>query len=42
MVSVVGDMSVSSELGESDSMKSPVVMGWMPVSAMTNIRYGAL
>ena len=42
MVSVVGDGSVSSELGESDSMESLVVMGWAPVSAMTNLRSGAL
>ena len=42
MVPVVGDGTVSSEVGESDSMGSHVVMGWMPVSAMTNIRSGAL
>ena len=42
MVSVVGDGSVSSEVGESDSMESPLVMGWTPVSAMTNVRSGAL
>ncbi len=42
VVSVVGDKSVSSEVEESDSMESPIVMGWMPVSAMTNCRSGAL
>jgi len=42
MVSVVGDRSVSSEVEESDSMESLVVMGWMPVSAMTYIRSGTL
>ena len=42
VVSVVGDRSMSSEMGESDSMESLVVMGCMPVSAMTNIRSGAL
>ncbi len=41
-VSVVWDGSVSSVLGESDSMESLVVMGWTPASAMTNIRSGAL
>ncbi len=40
-VSVVGDMLVSSEVGESDSMVSPVVMGCVPVSAMTRTRSGA-
>ena len=40
--SVVGDGSVSSEVGESDSMESPVVMGRTHVSAMTNIRSSAL
>ena len=42
MVSVVGARSVSSEVGESYSMESHVVMGWLSVSAMTNIRSGAL
>jgi hypothetical protein len=42
MVSLVGDGSVSSEVEESDSMESPVVLGWMNVSAMTMIRSGAL
>jgi len=30
---VVGDRSVSSEVGESVSMESPAVMGWAPVFA---------
>ena len=42
MVSVVGDGSMSSEVGESDSIESHVVMGWTLVSAMTSIRFGAL
>ena len=42
MFSVVGDGSVSSEVGESDSMESLVVMDWTHVSAMTRIRSGAL
>jgi hypothetical protein len=42
VVSVVGDRSVFSGVGESDSMESLVVTGWMPVSAMTNITSGAL
>ena len=41
-VSVVGDVLVSSEVGESDSMECPVVMGCVPVSAMTSTRFGAL
>ncbi len=41
-VSVVGDTSVSSEVGESESMESLVATSWMPVFAMTNIRSGAL
>ena len=39
---VVGNGSVSSEVGESVSMESPVVRDWMHVSAMTKIRSGAL
>jgi len=42
MVSLVGDGSMSSEGGESYSMESLVVMGWTPVSAMTNVRSGTL
>ncbi len=42
MVSLVGDGSVCSEVVESDSMESHVVMGWTPVSDMTSIRSGAL
>jgi len=42
MVSLVGDGSVSSEVGENVSMESPVVMGWAHGSAMTWIRSGAL
>ena len=42
IVSVVGDESVSSEVGESDSTESHVVMGWTLVSGMTSIRFGAL
>ena len=42
MVSLVGDGSVSSEVRESVSMESPVVIGWTHVSAMTMIRSGAL
>ncbi len=42
MVSLVGDESVPSEVVESDSMESPVVMGWTHVSAMTSTRSGAL
>jgi hypothetical protein len=41
-VSVIGGGSVSSEVGEKDSMESPVVMGCVPVSAMTNTRSVAL
>ena len=41
-VSVVGGRLVSSEVGESDSMDSPVVMGCGPVSALTSTRSGAL
>ena len=41
-VSVVGGRLVSSEVGESDSMDSPVVMGYVPVSAMTSTRSGVL
>ncbi len=33
---------VSTEVGERDSMESPVVMGCMPVSSMTKTRSGAL
>jgi hypothetical protein len=40
--SVVGDVLVSSRVVGKYSMKSPVVMGWVPVSAMTNSRSGAL
>ena len=39
---VVGDGSVSSEVGKSVSMESPVVMDWMPMFVMINIRSGAL
>jgi hypothetical protein len=42
MVYVAGDGSVSSEVGESDSMESLVLMGWTPMSDMINIRPGAL
>ena len=42
MFSVVGDESVFSEVGESDSMESLVVMGWTHVFAMPNIRSGTL
>jgi hypothetical protein len=42
MVPVVGDGSASSEVGESDSMESPVVMGCTLVSAMTSIRSEAM
>ncbi len=42
MVSLVEDGSVSSEVVESDSMESPVVMSWTHVSVMTSIRSGAL
>ncbi len=42
IVSVVGDGSVSSEMGEGDSTESLVVMGWTLVTAMTSIRSGAL
>ncbi len=38
MVPVVGDGSASSEMGESDSTESPLVMGCTPLSVMTNIR----
>ncbi len=41
-VSVVGGGLVSSEVGESASMESPVVMGCVPVSAITSIRSGTL
>ncbi len=41
-VSVVGGRLVSSEVGESDSMESPVVMDCVPVSTMTSTRSGAL
>ena len=37
-VSVVGGRLMSSEVGESDSMESPVVMCCVLVSAMTNTR----
>ena len=40
-VSVVGDRWVFSEVGESDFMESPVVMGCVLVSAITRIRSGA-
>jgi hypothetical protein len=40
-VSVVGDRLVSSDVGESDSMESPVVICCVPVSAMTRTRPGA-
>ena len=39
---VLGDVSVSSEVGESVSMESPVVKDWMHVCAMIRIRSGAL
>ncbi len=42
MVPVVGDGSASSEVGESDYMESPVVMGCTHVSTMPNIRSKAL
>ena len=42
LVPVVREGSVSSEVGESDSMESHVVMGWTLVSAMTNIMSSAL
>ena len=42
LVSVVGDESVSSGVGESDSMEFSIVMDWTHVSVMTNIRSGAL
>ena len=41
-VYVVGDRSVPSEVGEIDYMDSHVVMGCVPVSAMTSTRSGAL
>jgi hypothetical protein len=41
-VSVVGNVLVSSRMGESDSMESLVVMEWVPVSVITNTRSGAL
>ncbi len=40
--SVVGDRLGSSEVGESDSMESTVVMGYLPVSAMTSTKSGGL
>ena len=42
MAPVVGDGAASSEVGESDYMESPVVMGCMLVSAMTSTRSEAL
>jgi len=39
---VVGARLGSSEVRESDSMESPVVMGCVPVSAMTRSKSGAL
>jgi hypothetical protein len=42
MVFLVGDESVSSEVGENALMEFPVVMGWTLVSAMTRIRLGTL
>ena len=42
MAPVVGDGTASSEVGESYSMESPVVMGCMHVSAMTSTRSKAL
>ena len=42
IVSVVGDGSVSFEVGEGDTMESHVVMGWTHVFAVTGIRSGAL
>jgi hypothetical protein len=42
MAPVVGDGTASSEVGESDSMEFPVVMGCMHVSDMTSIRSEAL
>ena len=41
-VYMVGGRLLSSEVGESDSMESPVVMGCVPVSAMTSTRSGAI
>jgi hypothetical protein len=41
-VSVVEGRLVSSEVGESYSMESHVVMGCVPVSAMTKTRSGTL
>ena len=41
-ISVVGDRLVSSEVRERDPMEFHVVMGCVPVSAMTKIRSGAL
>ena len=41
-VSVVGGRLESSEVGESDSMEAPVVMGCVPVSSMTSTRSSAI
>ena len=41
-VSAVGGRSVSSEVGESDSVDYPVDRGYVPVSAMTKTRSGML
>ena len=41
-VSMVGDRLVFSEVGESDSTESSIVMGCLPVSAMTKTRSCAL
>ena len=41
-ISVVGERLVSSEVGEIDSMESPVVMSCVPVSALTSTRSRAL
>ena len=40
--SVVGGRLLSSEVGEIDSMESPLVMGCVPVSAVIRTRPGAL
>ena len=42
MVFVVGDVSVSPEVGENASMESPVVVGWTLVSAINKVRSGAI
>ena len=39
---MVGDRLVSSEVSERDFMEFPVVMGCVPVSAMTKTRSGVL